>query len=348
MNRYVSIFALGAACATASSAGCSPSASCDPAKCAAGNQCISDGAETKCRLVCALNADGSGGQRTCPNNYHCTEAPIPYCAPDKVQYGASDKGQWGAPCSPTGGFDPNPACDSGQYFWCYGRSPTDGAAFCTQYQCTADGDCRGGWWCATINKTPNVLSTARSVGETTTVCLPRTYCSPCGSDVDCPLSDGARQHCVNDAVGGKLCAPECGGDSNCHQEAACEARDEAGGAKVCVPRAGVCVGDGGLCSPCRSDADCKDGVCASSSYSTERFCVIANADGHRCSRDATNHLTGASCPPNEVTGNKTSCTVDATSWPDIPKNYCYGIVPFGPVDPELGQQYVPGCYTPKR
>jgi hypothetical protein len=348
------LFALCAFLSMSACGGSSSDASCDSSKCAPGNECISDGKDTKCRLLCPLKDDGSGGQATCPLNYHCVDGPKPYCTADATAYAKSSKGLWGAPCSPTGGFDSNPACDSDQSFWCYGVSPVDGGAFCTQYQCKTDADCRGGWWCATINTAPNVNRASRTVGDTQTACLPRSYCSPCASDIDCPLDKGRHQHCVSDSGGAKFCTPECNADTECNQEAKCLQNDDAN-AHVCFPNAGACVGDGSMCSPCRSDADCSTGgACVFSSYSTEHFCTVPS--GNHCQLTAACKLQ-AQCPANPVKGNGTSCSYLASDnfcaqvmgasnqWPDIPNNFCFGLVTFG-TGPDQAQ--VPGCYTARR
>src|SRR5262245_47465580 len=158
MKQHILGLGLFALCAFCAIWGCSSKTNgCDSSECATGNECISDGKETKCRLVCALKPDGTGGQVACPFNYHCIDAPKPYCVADAVAYVKSGKGLWGASCLPPGGFDSNPACDSDQNFWCYGATPFDAAAFCTQFGCQSDTECRGGWWCATINKAPHVV-----------------------------------------------------------------------------------------------------------------------------------------------------------------------------------------------
>jgi len=317
---------------------------CDSSKCAPGNFCISDGKETKCRLVCKLNPDGTGGNLTCPLNYHCVDGENPYYAQDKTQYQKGSSGLWGASCNPTQGFDNNPACDSNQNFWCYAVAPTDGAAFCTQFDCTDDTDCKGNYYCAKINSAPNATQTARTVGQTRTACLPRTYCSPCATDIDCPFDQGRRQHCITDNAGGKLCAPECSADSQCNTEALCTHSDDAN-TNVCFPRAGACVGDGSICSPCRSDADCTSGgACVFSSYNTEHFCAIPS--GVPCHLDATSHLV-AQCPSlTNLPNARVSCTIKGTNdWPDIPDSFCYGNVLFGSGQ---DQARVPGCYTPAR
>lgn len=66
--------------------------------------------------------------------------------------------------------------------------------------------------------------------------------------------------------------PECDGSANCPNEA--RRADVGIGAKVCYPRAKVCVGDGTLCSPCRVDTDCgEDGLCVSGRFTTEKLCT---------------------------------------------------------------------------
>jgi hypothetical protein len=354
---------LAIAVALFSGSGCTSKTGCENSQCATGNECIDNGKDVSCRLVCALNADGTGGQSTCPFNYHCVDGKRPYCAPDATKYAKSTKGQWGAPCVATGGIDTNPACDTDQNFACYAQTPSDGAAFCTQYNCGSDADCKGGWYCGTINTAPNAVQADRVVGATVTLCLPRTYCAPCKSDIDCVPSGGAREHCVSDNGGSKYCAPECNGDSQCNQEASCADNSEAN-TKVCTPNAGLCVGDGTFCSPCRSDADCTGGgACVTSSYSTEHFCATPNGgscplvDGPAGSNSCK---LSANCPKNAISGGKTSCSfkgkenvcnaVDSqgnsvagtpNSWPNIPNNFCFGEV-------KLDTAYVPGCWTKPR
>lgn len=349
-------------------AGCSSEApTCDPAKCATGNQCITGfatadaeqsgkGAVEACRLPCTK-------QEACPFDYHCASGgnnnTIDYCIPDRPPapgkpYVKKDSGQWGTPCDPTKGLNANPACDSDQAFWCYGNAPSDGSAFCTQYQCKDDGDCKGGWWCATVNNGPSVASPNRSFGatETTTVCLPRawnlnpnTSCAPCKADIDCPLNEGKAQYCVTVGdQGEKVCAVQCSTDKNCTSDAACSvppAADETG-ESVCMPRAGTCKGDGGFCSPCHSDKDCTDGFCITADYSTEHFCTkksgvpcVATVSGNSLT------LTASDCPASP-TGGTVSCfdsTRNGKAQPASPVlDQCYGLYNFG-------GNNLPGCWS---
>ncbi len=315
---------------------------CDPSLCAPGNECLSDGSQTKCRLVCDIGADGTGGQASCPSNYSCVGgAPKAYCRADRHAYAKKETGQWGSTCPASGGFSTNEACDLAQNFWCYGTSPVDAAAFCTQFDCTDDADCRGGWWCATVNTAPSVTHKIRSTGTTQRVCLPRTYCATCTADVDCPDVNGTRQHCVDDAAGEKLCAPECTSNSNCNSEAKCAAIDTLD-AKVCQPRAGACKGDGALCAPCLSDADCPMGTCASSQYSTEHYCTVKSTVP--CA--VVNNMLVAGCPVTNQAKVPVSCSTTAFgSDPSIGKDQCFGLVSIGT---GANQGMVPGCFSPAR
>ncbi len=345
---------------------------CDEKKCLPNNKCITGfdtaadqaandpkKATLKCRLMCdPPDLTKASAQDLCPSNYHCNAggtvksdgSTASYCVPDRTAYNkpATGKGQWGASCNPQQGFETNPACDTDQNFWCYANSPDDGDAFCTQIQCTDDLDCKGGYFCATINQSPSATTAKRSFGaaQTTTACLPRawnlapnTRCGGCKTDIDCPLNLGRPQHCVGaDANGGpeKVCAVECINDKNCTLDAKCAAPAEGpnlvstNATGVCLPRASSCKGDGGLCSPCSSDKDCTNGFCINADYSTERFCTF------KSTTPCTSTQGSATCPvkPN---GGQVSCLTKQ----DPLKDQCIGIS-------TIGGAGVLGCWTPNR
>lgn len=321
--------------------GCSddkPATGCQDSQCLSGNKCVDDGKATSCRLLCTKQSD-------CPDKFHCTVNPKgdkTYCAADEgdaARINPKKQGQWGYTCNPSGGMDNNPDCDVDQSFWCYGRNPTDAASFCTQYQCKSDADCKGGYWCATVNLEPSVRRVKRSVKETTTVCLPRDYCAPCKNDVDCPTREGQPQYCVPGEDGQKFCTVECANDGNCQQDASCV---EEGSRTVCKPRAGTCKGDGTFCSPCYSDADCQgDGVCVTSAYSRERFCAPKSAKNCAVVNDAL----VSECPETPkldgIVG--TSCQTSRDDV-DIPKDYCFPFVQYG----KSKDNVIPGCWTKQR
>ena len=361
-----------AATTTANAGGC---AVCDPTQCLANNACIQGWVNyddavknnmanqtTECRLKCAQPSD-------CPFNYHCFDPSPggandqPYCVKDRTAYKATAMGEgaaaapWGAPCSPQHG-NPNPFaqnmdCDTSSAqpnpFWCYGISPTDANSFCTQFQCNDDGDCPGGWWCATINDSPNVTQAKRGFnigqtygwGSTTSVCLPRaysltpgTYCANCKSDVDCPSNGGNKQHCT--AADGMsstelVCAVECTANANCPDDYGCV--DPGTGTKVCLPHAQTCKGSGAFCDPCHSDNDCTTnmGYCARADYSTEHFCTAATPTCATATTGMCPTLPNLAKPPATTTDG-VGCTVDSSS--GLPTKQCYAAGPFGL-----------GCYT---
>ncbi len=318
----------GCSSATTTPGGTTPGG-CDPKQCAPGNDCIELGGETKCRKTCTSNTDAT---KACPFGYSCNAVkPIDtactgsqcYCAELAVKLTKKDKGQWGWPCNPAGRIEGNPDCDSAQQFTCFATNPVDASAYCTR-ACAKDTECGAGFFCATVNDTPNAETTRRDTRNTIKICQKRTYCSPCATPVDCP--DGSA--CIGDDKGVRFCAPTCETDTNCNGEAFC-ADARPGGGKVCYPRAGACIGDGGFCSPCRADSDCKDGACARNEYTTERFCTVTSPS--KCkSRD---------CPAAPEGVAAVGC-VSANS-DDIPGGSCVGLF-------KLGSSQLPGCYTAPR
>jgi hypothetical protein len=268
-------------------------------------------------------------------NFCCNEAPAetlakPVCVKQFAEVKPGPK-QWGAPCSAIKGLDNNDDCDVAQGFFCYGDSPADARAYCTRYSCQGDRDCGGGFTCATINVAPNVTTGKRTHHETTTACLRRDYGAACKADLDCPPLLGRPQHCVPDDNYVGFCSPECTTNDNCNLEAKCI--DVGIGPKTCYPRAGVVVGDGSLCSPCRHDATCgDDGVCVKGEFTTERFCAKKSA--------ATCTATSNKCPPPMKPKTPLGCAIK--DGPATPlDNYCYGLY-------EIGESRDLGCYTPNR
>ena len=337
----VTVFALATAIGACSSSTteADPSACADD-RCAPGNKCLPLDGETKCRKVCSSNVDPAGA---CPFGYTCVAPDSggePFCVQDEAKLGdgtyitKSDKGQWGAPCNPTGGIE-NEACDGAQGFSCYALSPTDGAAYCTRFGCESDRNCSAGFECATVNTTPNAQTAKRvAVGEVERVCLRRTYCSTCKADLDCPPVDGRPAHCIADDNGQTFCSVECASSKNCQVEAFCA--DLGAGYKTCYPRARRCVGDGTLCSPCRSDADCgDDGACVKGEYTTEKTCAKKSTSSCDSGKGR------GSCPASLELESKVSVACAGGVFQQIPKDYCHGLYQFG-------ESADVGCYTPAR
>jgi hypothetical protein len=308
---------------------------------------VDDGTSVECRRLCASADD-------CPFNFHCTRsggaAETTYCAADALPV-RERAGVWGTACNPARGRDENPACDREQGFFCHALSPADASAYCTRFQCTSDAECKAGHRCARVNISPNADTFVRSIGETLTVCVPRTYCAPCATDLDCPRSGGVQLVCAKEPEGeGSFCTQPCTRDSNCPLDAQCAQRvDRASSGttdeKVCTPNAGTCKGDGSLCAPCESDADCTNGVCAQASYSTERFCTVRSEVP--CTVDGSGRLNarcpGASAIPD---GSALACITGSRD-PDVPKDHCVGLVVNG-ITGEGEEVRVLGCHTRRR
>ncbi|WP_146649031.1 hypothetical protein [Labilithrix luteola] len=343
------------ACSSSDKSSGAPTPACDSSKCAAGNTCLTYQGETKCRKTCASNSDPSS---SCPFNYTCVpgeDGGEAFCRKDTSTNGAGAElakgtGQWGASCLPMGGLAENPACDSAQGFQCYGVATTDADAYCTKYDCAQDSDCGAGFYCAAINASPNVESDERVVGETVRACLRRDYCAPCTADFDC----GQGQHCVGDADGAGFCTNECSQGKNCPSDAVCA--DIGIGPKVCFPRAQRCVGDGSLCSPCRSDADCgEDGACVQGPYTTERSCakkstitctLTTDLNGKPIQKQGVN--LGCPALPGDLQGQvgvgcrgrkaDDSTGLSRIGVASVPADYCTGMYAFG-------TDYNVGCWS---
>lgn len=318
-----------AACTTTNFTGC------DSSKCLAGNTCILFQGLSKCRKTCSSNTDA---QTSCPFGYICKDANsdgAPFCVASTALTASGaplvekPQGQWGAPCAASKGLS-NPDCDGDQGFQCYGQSPTDAAAYCTRYDCTKDDDCGPGFWCGKVNATPDVANASRKTfGQERNVCLRRTYCATCATDVDCPTIEGTPQACLTDANNGKFCAPQCNGPGTCPTEAKCITVDR-GDQTFCYPRAKVCVGDGSLCAPCRVDTDCgADGVCLKGDYTTERSCATKVDKCTSCPKSVAN-----------VPGHAVGCLDTPSS--TQPANYCFGIYQIAAQPSDIG------CWSPDR
>lgn len=319
-------------------------AACDSSKCLPGNTCLPLNGETKCRKTCASNDDPA---TSCPLGYICVDtapgAVSPFCVQTTAVSSqgtpvvAKTDGQWGFPCQATFGAE-NPACDADQGFYCYAVSPSDGDAYCTTYGCEKDSDCGPGFGCQVVNNYPNANTLKRKefgAAATQNACIRRTYCSACTSDIDCPTIAGVKQHCIADEAGRAFCTPECTSTQACPTQAKCVTAtltDESQ-AMICYPRAKACIGDGSLCAPCLSDADCgADGICTKGDYTTERFCATA-APGGDCKQ----------CPKSipGLPDRKIGCTSKATE--ELPVGYCAGLLSIkGTVGADVG------CWAPDR
>ena len=318
---------------------------CDTSKCAEGNECIEDQGVTECRLTCTSQRGATG----CPASYSCITTDVAsFCKPDKVQVTLGE-GQYGAHCTSLDGKEAA-ECDQAQGFFCQYIDRNDPNAFCTRYDCATDDDCTGGYYCGSANDIPAKAKQARTIGATHKVCLPRAYCAPCTTDLDCaPADDGTKQFCTSDSNGVNFCTKNCLKDTNCPDEAKC--KDDGDHGRACIPIAGTCVGDGLLCSPCRSDADCAagGGACVKSRYSTEKTCTVPS----KVKCDITGDTAVFDCPkdlpPNAAKDSFASCVGQVFN--EVPLDQCSGLVVQSRERDETGAlvpSYQVGCYARER
>lgn len=290
---------------------------------------------------------GTCTKTSCTTQAECGGAS--FCAGDKSTGGgqciaytgpsSSPTGQTDAPCDAAKGLD-NEDCDGAHGFKCLGASPSDGAAVCALYDCKADSDCGPGHFCGDINTTPSAATTTRRPGETVKVCQVRGYCGACATDVDCAKRGTEAGRCVLDEKGGSYCTYSCTSDKECPLDANCIKYQD--GSSQCMPNAGVCKGDGALCSPCAADSDCKNGECLRADYSTERYCsekVAVCGQGACKAESVTTKARPASA----------SVSVGCTDKPNagIPTNQCVGLVQLG-TDNSSQPLLMPACWTRKR
>lgn len=316
---------------------CGGKTECDASRCAAGNQCIEDQGEVACRLPC----DAQTGENGCPTNYTCrNNGKASFCAANSYAPTPA-AGQFGARCDVKLGLV-NPGCDSAQGFYCKGDSVNDPTAYCTLFDCTSDDQCAGGYYCGSVNKGPNADTKQVLPGPENSerACLPRDYCAPCSADVDCgPGVGGAKQYCIADADGRGFCTSACTRDTNCNDEARCAPIDDA--LSVCYPIADRCVGDGALCSPCLSNADCTaGGQCIRGLYTSERTC--SQPSPSNCGERDCN------APPE----NMSECGFVGCSsreGDNYPAGHCLGLVPLNTNRCNTEEHYFEiGCYARSR
>jgi hypothetical protein len=205
-------------------------------------------------------------------------------------------GQFGSKCP--GGTAKE--CDEANKFSCIAAAAGDVDSYCTKTDCLSDNDCALGYHCATVRTSKKPCADtcgvtgssaagcvpvadigagkAYSCGKISllrNLCLKRDFCDECQSDDDCRAKPN--QLCASDGKGHKYCTELCDPlQSNAcswGSAADCAVHDTALGKPTCAHKFGACNGTGLSCEPCRDDADCPNGLCTSSDYSGESFCV---------------------------------------------------------------------------
>ncbi|MCC6644313.1 MAG: hypothetical protein IT374_01920 [Polyangiaceae bacterium] len=225
---------------------CAKGADCDDGH---GIRCV-DGACAAVAPCGGLKDCAAGAGTACVNRDGFTG-----CFPAK-EHG---KGQYGSVC-PNGAAE----CDAGAGFVCVGAAG-DIDAYCAKAGkdvCKTDADCSPGFWCG--ETTPVDDKNNKLWDQTVAICLRRSFCAPCATDLDCSQQTGAV--CVPDAGGEKFCSLPCDPTKpSCRRGAECV--DTGGGAFACRPFAGSCHPKAAAtgCDACRIDKDCGPGaVCRGS------------------------------------------------------------------------------------
>ena len=164
-----------------------------------------------------------------------------------------------------------------QGFQCLSAFQCDPGATCVA-ACAFDGDCPPAMFC-----------------DATSLCRPRTECSPCLIDDEC----GPSARCATDPSGGRFCASSCASEGDCPQPAADELTgtmfpdpfehcfaDLGGHGSVCEPAGGYCHGPsalasqsgaGQICAWCRDGepGDCATGLVCAHVADGESFCTAS-------------------------------------------------------------------------
>lgn len=191
----------------------------------------------------------------------------------------SAPGQYGTNC-------PKPeVCAEG--FACVGPKG-DANAYCSKKNgCTNDDECPSGYWCGALTTAKDSKGNI-DFDNPTRVCMQRTFCAPCSTDLDCSNVTGAL--CVPDVDGEKFCSLPCNPKKNsCMIGASCI--DTGAGVFACRPDVGSCHAKGKPtgCGPCRIDSDCGEGaLCNSGAIGNKTGmkwcrtpCGTPDADGKR-------------------------------------------------------------------
>ncbi len=246
-----------------------------------------------CRYTNCRTHDDCAGIGLCQETKDAAGNAVLACVPGTT-YPA---GQWGTHCP--GGPD-GTECDSANKFTCLGNLG-DIDAYCTKTGCGADTDCATGYYCATVRTSRVPCQTACGITGNSSdpkcvaasdigqgkeyscgpvsmlrqICLKREYCNECQNDDDCRALPN--QICAKDKSGAKICTVQC--DPNVMNACPWGNASECGvfdtdlNQPTCAHRFGSCKGTGKGCEPCVSDKDCPQGLCLSSSFSNEHYCV---------------------------------------------------------------------------
>jgi len=273
---------------------------CSPEKCLAGNTCVGN----RCVLTCGSHADCApdGTQDCAPAVEDGTGAAVQACKPSGKAAGVGTPCPDGNECGGVSVCPDGTPCAGGgcapdlcRPLVCNGSTKNNLNQYCTVVDCKADADCPGGYACEQqrdphelcgsnpkkgnddrcgTTKEPCVAAADFSKNGATfsegelcllrKMCVKRSFCWPCASDLDCSRVPGGR--CTTIAGSGR-CTTSCATSTDCPYNAGCVEG-------TCQPSSGACEGEGKLCDVCQNDADCPGGVCVNTGR--ERACATLN------------------------------------------------------------------------
>lgn len=293
----------------------------------------------ECRTACTLH-EHCGQAGACTGDGKNTEGEqATYCQTDDFPRA---EGQYGSTCL-TG----TSSCDNAAGFQCISAGDGDVDSYCTQAGCDDDVDCPSGMACTQhrvgsrppceavcgLSGQPGAANCVpkADIGEgkafrcgpagglVLSLCLERSFCSPCESDADC--RGRKNQVCARGADGEKTCTVLCNpnqGGCPWGQATECALFDTELGVPTCGHRFGACRGTGKSCEPCTHDGDCPSGFCARSDFSGELFCYDQSAECQCGAGDAI--CVGGGCP-TAPSGKPMNCV---SAGEGEPPSACYG------------------------
>jgi hypothetical protein len=289
---------------------------CSKDKCLAGNICIGN----RCVLECASHADCHPYDQSClPATEDDSKRSVTTCQPNGLAF------KIGEPC-------PFGQSQCAAPLLCRTAGDGDADAFCTLPDCKEDKECGDGYYCGTVRDPHAICKSSPLKGNNSLcgktkedcidlasppagtsyfegsvcllrrMCLKRTDCTACATDLDCSRTPG--QRCVGTGAGGadKRCLADCKVTSDCGESYRCVSGS-------CTPRfPDGCKGTGKFCEPCLSDEDCgmngSKMVCLVGDLSHERACFDVGF--------STKCMSDADCPTSPG-GKHGQCVLDSGS-----------------------------------
>lgn len=289
---------------------------CSKDKCVADNICVGN----RCVLECASHTDCHPFDQSClPAVEDDSKRSVTTCQPNGLTF------KIGEPC-------PFGQSQCMAPLFCRTAGDGDADAFCTLPDCKEDKECGDGYYCGTVRDPHAICNSSPMKGNNNLcgktkeacidlasppagtsyfegsvcllrrMCLKRTDCTSCATDLDCSRTTG--QRCIGTGAGGadKRCLADCKVDNDCGESYHCVSGS-------CAPRfQDGCKGTGKFCEPCLSDEDC-------GAKGSTMACVVGDLSHERACFDlafSTMCMTDADCPVSP-SGKHGQCILDSGS-----------------------------------